>query len=164
MTRTITWLANCTLLLLVCVSLGCHDTSSSRPKTIAQPSKSAIGDLPVWLQARPDGWSDDNWNEYQTSLIDLRAPILRHDDYAADELATATAEVEHFPGDYEDHILQEWQDKWASRLISYERTGGCGCCNEVYTVTGPRAAIEEFPVHRGRREHFPRYHDAKTDG
>jgi hypothetical protein len=113
---------------------------------------------------RPDGWSDGNWHEYQASLIDLRAPILRHNDYAANELVTVTAEVEHFPGEYEDHIIQEWHAKWHERMISYERTGGCGCCNEVYTITGPKAAIEEFPVHPGRREYFPRYHDSENGG
>ena len=78
----------------------------------------------------------------------------------------ATAEVEQLPGECEDHILQEWHDKWVVRLTSYERTGGCGCCNEVYTVTvtGPKAAIQEFPVHRGRLKYFPRYLDTKSGG
>ena len=164
MTQQTVWFSTSVLLLIMAILLGCRDPSPSRPQSIDQPSNSTVGDLPAWLQTRPDGWSDDNWHEYQTSLIDLRDPILRYDNYAADELATATAEVEHFPGDYEDHILQEWQDKWAGSLISYERTGGCGCCNEVYTVTGPKAAIEEFPVHRGRREYFPRYQDVKPSG
>jgi hypothetical protein len=152
------------LLATVPFALGCFKQTDSHVQTIERAAETALDGLPAWLQDRPDGWSDDNWHEYQTSLIELRDPIARRGEYTIKELETVTAEVEHLPGEYEDRILQEWHDKWMSRLTSYERTGGCGCCNEVYTVSGPKAAIEEFPVHRGRREYFPRYLDTKPTG
>lgn len=152
------------LLAMIPVALGCFDQTTSRMQPIGRAPEKGLDNIPAWLQARPDGWSDENWHEYQTSLIELRDPIVRHGDYAAEELETVTAEVEHLPGDYEDRILQEWRDKWMGRLASYERTGGCGCCNEIYTVTGPKAAIDEFPVHRGRREYYPRYLNAMPSG
>ena len=155
--RSTIWFGMSILLAIVSIALVCFTQTTPRMQTITRATETKLDSLPAWLQARPDGWSDDNWREYQSSLIELRVPIVRHDNYTAEELETVTAEVEHLPGDYEDRILQEWRDKWMGRLTSHERTGGCGCCNEVYTVTGPKAAILEFPVHRGRREYFPRY-------
>lgn len=80
---------------------------------------------------------------------------------AKHELEILTAEVEHWPGEYEDRIKQEWIDKWGSDLESYERTGGCGCCKQVYTVTGPRAAMHELP--NQRLDCDPRFSDT-NDG
>lgn len=162
--RSTIWFGMSILLAIVSVVLGCFKQTAPRMQTITGAAETKLDSLPAWLQARPDGWSDDNWNEYQSSLIELRDPIVRPDNYTVDDLEIVTAEVEHLPGDYEDHILQEWREKWMGRLTSYERTGGCGCCNEAYTVTGPRAAIKEFPIHRGRREYYPRYLDTKPGG
>ena len=152
------------LLAMVSIALGCFKHTAPRMQTVTRLAETKLDSLPAWLQARPNGWPDDNWHEYQSSLIELRDPIVRHGNCTAEELTTVTAEVEHLPGDYEDRILQEWRGKWMGRLTYHDRTGGCGCCNEVYTITGPKAAIKEFPVHRGRREYFPRYLGAQTSG
>ena len=79
-----------------------------------------------------------------------------------DELAIVTAELEHTPGKYRDKIKQEWLSKWKTQLTSYERTGGCGCCNEIYTVTGPKVAMDEFPDYY--RNHFPQQIGAENGG
>lgn len=114
-------------------------------------------ELPEWLQIRPEGWADSVWYEYQQWLIDFRAPIVANRNYSKSDMEIQTAKVELMVGNYEHHIKREWEEKWSGHLVSYERTGGCGCCNEVYTVTGPRAAIEEFPVDPDRRNRYPRY-------
>ncbi len=92
----------------------------------------------------------------------MRNPILRTGDYTADELEIVTTELEHFPGEYEDKIKQEWLAKWKPQLTSYERTGGCGCCNEVYTVTGPKVAMEDFPDYY--RNHYPHRTSTENGG
>ena len=140
--RITTW-----LLLPISLLAGCND--AARPvsrSTTSQPAPaSSQGDLPQWLQQGPADWSDEVWKEYQAALIRSRAPMLRSQDYSVEELQVVTAEVEHFPGEYEDKLKDEWLEKWRSRLQSFELTGGCGCCNEIYTVIGPKAAIAEFP-------------------
>jgi len=71
------------------------------------------------------------------------------------DLVIADADVEFWPG-VEDWRLMEWEDKWLGKMERFERTGGCGCCNEVYTVRGPRIAILEFPpVSKGRQHLYP---------
>lgn len=149
------------LVLFILTLVGCWDASNQDPLATPVMPANESSTLPEWLRVRPDGWGEASWKEFQGSLIELRKPILRSDDYTAQELQAVTAEVEHWPGDYEDKILEEWLEKWKAQLDSYERTGGCGCCNEVYTVTGPEAAIQEFPIQRGRRQYYPRYLDEK---
>ncbi len=160
MMRLLAWL----LIPAVSLLTGCDEASTAIQQEIPSASTISTDRLPDWLQQGPEGWGEEDWLEYQASLIELRTPILRPDNYTADELQTVTAEVEHFPGNYEDMIKQEWLAKWKSQLASYELTGGCGCCNEVYTVTGPKAAMEEFPVHRGRRQYYPRYTSNENGG
>ena len=136
---------------------GCDDASRHPVQADSEIATNESEPLPEWLKVGPKGWDKKSWLEYQSSLIELRKPILRKGDYRVRELKTVTAEVEHWPGEYEDKIKKEWIAKWSDRLDSFERTGGCGCCNEIYTVTGPKAAIEEFPVPKGRRQYFPRF-------
>ena len=146
------------LIPVILLVVGCDNASPPNPQEIARTSKNAADQLPDWLQKGPDDWGQEAWLPYQASLIEMRTPILRADDYTAEELITVTAEVEHFPGDYEDKIKQEWLAKWKFQLESYELTGGCGCCNEIYTVTGPKAAIEEFP------QYYPRFANFENGG
>lgn len=152
------------LLLAVATALtvvGCEQPSKPLPQKTQDTPALATDGLPEWLTTGPSDWGDEAWLPYQATLIELRQPILRSGGYTERELEIVTAEVEHFPGEYEDRIKQEWLDKWQTRLVSYERTGGCGCCNEVYTVTGPRVAMHEFP---NQRDYFPRFTDAEDGG
>ena len=151
-----------TVLAAITLLAGCHDSSQRQPATRAGAEVHTSDELPAWLQVGPDDWGEKAWLEYQASLIELRTPILRSNEYTPSELITVTAEVECFPGKYEDKIKEEWMEKWGNRLTSYERTGGCGCCNEVYTVTGPKVAMEEFPDYY--RNHYPRRTSTENGG
>lgn len=95
----------------------------------------------------------------------LNAPekVIRHvhlDVYLHrdEDLRFAKALVEYWPSEH-DSRLAVWEDKWLDKMVQYEMTGGCGCCNEIYTVLGPRIAIHEFPVSEGRRQYYPKWED-----
>jgi hypothetical protein len=150
------------VLAIATVAVGCDEGSVAPPQKLPETPAAANENLPDWLTTGPSDWGDEAWLPYQASLIELRRPILRSDGYSEHELEIVTAEVEHWPGEYEDQIKQEWIDKWGSDLASYERTGGCGCCNEVYTVTGPRVAMHEFP--NQRLDYYPRFSDTNDGG
>lgn len=119
--------------------------------------------LPVIEEDEPEWLADVPTPEFREFLRAQRMPIAKNNNYSPEDLAILTAEVEHMPGEFDDKVKSEWDQKWESQLIRYDLTGGCGCCNEVYTVTGPRAAIEEFPIHPGRRKYYPRYHDVVSN-
>jgi len=145
------------LILAVVLLIGCDDASQRSQPENAGASKDATDNLPEWLQKRPSDIKEEKSLKCRAELIELRTPLLRSDGYTAAELKVVTAKIEHYPGEFEDKIKLEWDKKWKSQLKSYKRTGGCGCCNEVYTITGPKAAAEEFPMSRIRRKHYPIY-------
>ena len=161
-TRTIMRLLAPALIVAMAPVAGCNDASPPNAQEVTSTSTNSANQLPNWLQKGPDDWGQEAWLPYQASLIEMRNPILRTGDYTADELEIVTAELEHFPGEYRDKIKQEWLTKWRPQLTSYERTGGCGCCNEVYTVTGPKVAMEEFPDYY--RNHYPRRTSSENGG
>ena len=95
-------------------------------------------------------------NEVQSRKPVVREIQIEINLYDDSDLVIADADVEFWPGT-EDWRLVDWEDKWLARMEHFEMTGGCGCCNEVYTVRGPRAAIVEFPVSAGRLQYYPKW-------
>lgn len=102
----------------------------------------------------PEGW-DSLVGDQRRAVERLQGTTQ----YAEEMLVHATADVEItvYNDDSDEITLAAWKNKWLGQVDSFLLTGGCGCCVDIYTVTGPRAAIEEFPVSEYRRQYYPRY-------
>ncbi len=98
--------------------------------------------------------------EYYRSLQEAVDRLAETDSYDTNDLKICTATVEHTVCADPVHEIAKaaWEAKWKSRLVKYEVSGGCGCCVEDYTITGPRAAILEYPMHASLLEYYPRWH------
>ena len=48
------------------------------------------------------------------------------------------------PGERE--LLNSWLDRWRGRLLALSENRGCGCCVDIFEVTGPEEAMKELPV------------------
>jgi hypothetical protein len=70
---------------------------------------------------------------------------------------TADVEISVYNDNSDEIVLAAWKNKWLDQIEAFSLTGGCGCCVDIYTVTGPKAAIEEFPVSEYRRKYYPQY-------
>lgn len=95
--------------------------------------------------------------EYHRSLQAAVDRLAETRSYDADDLRTGTATVVHIVTHDPAHEIAKaaWEAKWKSKLAKYEVTGGCGCCTEDYTITGPRAAILEYPLTQPNRNWIP---------
>jgi hypothetical protein len=48
------------------------------------------------------------------------------------------------PGERE--MLASWLSKWRGRETTISQNEGCGCCVDLYRVTGPDEAMREIPA------------------
>jgi hypothetical protein len=48
------------------------------------------------------------------------------------------------PGERE--LLDSWLSKWRGRNTTISENEGCGCCVDMYRVTGPDEAMREVPA------------------
>ena len=143
-------LSFCCLLFLGCngSDVSCSSCSRIDDQTSANESQ----------EVSASGASSD-----ETKLSDeQRAAIKRINSvkkYEPEMLALSTAEVEIqvYNDETDETTLKAWKDKWEKKCTSFKLTGGCGCCVDIYTVTGPKAAIEEFPISEYRRKYYPKY-------
>jgi hypothetical protein len=47
----------------------------------------------------------------------------------------------------ERELLESWLSKWRGRdTIKLSQNEGCGCCVDIYRVTGPDEAMREVPA------------------
>ena len=100
-------------------------------------------------------------DEYYRSLQEAVDRLGNAKSYDSSELRICTATVEHtvFACDPAHEIAKAaWEAKWKPKLLRYEVSGGCGCCVEDYMITGPRAAILEYPMHPSLLKYYPRWH------
>ncbi|QDV47272.1 hypothetical protein Enr13x_71810 [Stieleria neptunia] len=120
-----------------------------------QLERVAAGESPKVTQ-HPDLAAD----EYYQSLQEAVDRLWNAKSYDSSELRICTATVEHtvFACDPAHEIAKAaWEAKWKPKLLEYEAIGGCGCCVEDYMITGPRAAILEYPMHPSLLEYYPRW-------
>ena len=104
-------------------------------------------------------------DEYYQSLQEAVDRLVSAKSYDSSELRICTATVEHtvFACDPAHEIAKAaWEAKWKRKLLRYEVNGGCGCCVEDYLITGPRAAILEYPMHPSLLEYYPRWHSGQN--
>ncbi len=162
--------SHATLLLAAAmlVPFGC-DNSAKVQSSVKPPDSSRSEDVVRKPQIKTTNATSDSQVDGQSLDIDQQRSIdriKRSKVYTEDMMVVITAEVE-IPvyGDTSDEItLQVWKDKWENQLEAYSLTGGCGCCVDIYTITGPKAAIEEFSISEYRRKYYPKYRVIVQDG
>ena len=125
-----------------------------RPATDMAEENETIGTPEQPAIERRTDW--DRLNGEQKRSIER----LRNTKTYADEMmvvCTADVEIQVYNETSDEATLAAWKDKWLDTVELFSLTGGCGCCVDIYTITGPKAAIEEFPISEYRRKYYPKY-------
>ena len=145
--------------LLLLAASGCDTATDAGPATA---EKNDPNGTPEQTAIKLDAeW--DRLNSQQQRSIDK----LRNNKNYTDEMmivCTADVEIEVYSETSDEFTLAVWKDKWLQSVDSFSLSGGCGCCVDIYTITGPKAAIEEFPISDSRRQYYPKYRQQSGGG